>query len=59
MSGKPLNIRIYIYAAIENMIAISKTMNIDKISIQLSENLYYNNYKIYSIIKYILNNYQI
>lgn len=59
MSGKPLNIRIYIYAAIENMIAISKIMNIDKISIQLSENLYYNNYKIYSIIKYILNNYQI
>ncbi len=59
MSGKPLNMRIYIYAAIENMIAISKTMNIDKISIQLSENLYYNNYKIYSIIKYILNNYQI
>ncbi len=59
MSGKPLNIRIYIYAAIENMIAISKTMNKDKISIQLSENLYYNNYKIYSIIKYILNNYQI
>ncbi len=59
MSGKPLNIRNYIYAAIENMIAISKTMNIDKISIQLSENLYYNNYKIYSIIKYILNNYQI
>jgi len=54
MSGKPLNIRIYIYAAIENMIAISKTMNIDKISIQLSENLYYNNYKIYSKIKYIL-----
>lgn len=54
MSGKSLNIRIYIYATIENMIAISKTMNIDKFSIQLSENLYYNNYKIYYKIKYIL-----
>ncbi len=33
--------------AIANMIATSKIMNINKITIQLSENLYYNNYKIY------------
>ncbi len=54
MSGKPLNIGGKIYVVIENIITTSKIMNINKITIQLSENLYYNNYKIYSKIKYIL-----
>ncbi len=54
MPGKSLIIGCKIYVDIENIITTSKIMNINKISIQLSENLYYNNYKIYSKIKYIL-----
>jgi hypothetical protein len=47
MPEKPCNIRNCIYVDVKDTINTNKFMNINKKTIQLSENLYYNNYKIY------------